>query len=169
VADYALIREPIRGLTRSNRFYFDIGTREWNYYVPFVQKLKNEQLTYGRQIYYYEVAGGAHSTDDWVRRIQIPFMLFLNNGTKSGFVHYELQVECIPSIQTAGLYFQRLNITANFDDGVIYTVTTEADFEILEGKGQVTDDGRFAVEEGEMQVRVSYKDWSIDVELTDCN
>ena len=169
VGDHALLNESVEELTRSNRFYFDIGTREWNYYVPFINTLKDARLRYGREIYYYEVFGASHSSGDWAQRIDIPFKLFLNGGVNSRSVDYQLTVECIASQVTPGLFFQRLNPTARFDDGVIYSLTTEATYEIIDGNGEVTWDGRFEVSPGgTMTVEVTYEDWSVQVDLNNC-
>jgi len=169
VDNYSILNESVKELTTSNHFYFDMGTREWNYYVPFITTLKRGGLRYGKNIFYYEVFGGSHSGGDWGRRIHIPFLLFLNGGSNSGVVNYELFNECIPSVVTPGLYFQRLNPVVTFEDGIKYSLTTEAGYEIIEGDGEVTTDGRYEVANGSsMKVKVSYSNWSQEIVLTNC-
>ncbi|MCP4456600.1 MAG: alpha/beta hydrolase [Cytophagales bacterium] len=48
VDDYTIIRNPVSGLSQSNVFYFDIGT---NYYVPFINSLKNDGLNYASRFF----------------------------------------------------------------------------------------------------------------------
>ncbi len=170
VNDYAIIGENVEELTSYNRFYFDIGTSEWDYYVPFIDRLKEADLIYGDNIFYYEVFGAAHTPSDWTQRIRVPFLLFMNGGRTSGAAAYQLAIECIPSQSNPGLHFQRINPTATFDDGITYSLTTEAKYEKLRGQGEITSDGRFIVksEEG-MLVKVSYSNWSEEVRLENCN
>ncbi len=168
VDNYAVIKESTKDLTRSNHFYFDIGTREWNYYVPFIGRLESASLNYGRHIFYYEVLGGFHQSADWARRIDIPLKLWLNDGPTGRNVVYDLQVECIASQVTPGLYFQRLNPTVTYDDGVTYSLTTEVQYEIIEGEGEV-EEGVFRVDSPNgMRVKVSYSSWSEEVLLFNC-
>ena len=169
VKDYALLSESVDQLTTANQFYFDMGTEEWNYYVPFIERLESAGLSYGNEIFYYEVFGGGHTGTDWERRIHIPFSLFLSQGNPTGAVSYELFVECIPSLGTPGLTFRRLNPVINFGDGTKYSLTTEASYEIIDGDGIVTPDGRFEVSSGTMKVRVSFDSWSEEVNLTNCS
>lgn len=172
VDDYAILTDSDLGISSSNRFYFDIGTNtgEWNYYVPFISRLKLAGLRYGNQIFYYEVFGGSHSGVDWALRVHIPLKLFLNEGVPSGSsTTYNIFVECIPSAVTQGLVFQRLNPVVTFENGIKYSLTTEARYEIVSGNGQVTTDGRFEVSaNGSMTVRVSYGGWSEEIILTNC-
>ena len=169
VGDYAITNESVAELESSNQFYFDMGTEEWNYYVPFISRLKSGGLEYGNEIFYFEVFGGAHTSEDWGRRIHIPFLLFLSQGNPSGAVSYELFVECIPSQSTSGLVFQRLNPVVTFGDGTKYSLTTETSYEVISGSGEVTTDGRFDVDGETMTVRISYEDWSEEVDLTNCS
>ncbi|MFY0687856.1 MAG: alpha/beta hydrolase [Cyclobacteriaceae bacterium] len=168
VADYAIFNEEMDSVTRQNKFYFDIGTREWNYYVPLIQKLKESGLSYGRQIFYYEVDGGAHNASAWVERIHIPFNLFMRGLAGTSSPSFELHVECIPSLQTRGVYFQRLNPVISYAEGISYSLTTETSYEIVAGKGEVKD-GVFRVSGTEMTVEVKYGNWSEKVTLKNCN
>lgn len=169
VADYAIIRNPISGLSADNRFYFDMGTYEWNYYVPFIESLENANLVYGKSIFYYEVFKGLHNRGSWGKRIHIPFLLFLSQGSPTGEVSFELIPECIESVSTPGRFFQRLNPLIKYGDGVIYSLTTEATYSIIEGKGEVTSDGRYEVDGNSMMVKVSFGSWNETVEVSNCN
>lgn len=169
VADYEIIRTPIVALPSVNRFYFDMGTREWNYYVPFVEQLERADLIYGENIFYYEVLNGLHNRGSWGRRVHIPFLLFLNEGSGTGEVTYELIPECIESISTPGRFFQRLNPLIKFEDGVIYSLSTEATYAIVEGTGEVSSDGRYEVAGDAMKVKVSFETWSEVVEVANCD
>lgn len=165
VADYAIFNEVRQSM--NNRYYFDIGTGEWNNYVPLIASLESGGLEYGEDIFYYEVPQGVHSPTDWAARINIPLRLFLE-GKPDELKQYELEVACIPSQSTAGLYFQRLNPMVKFNNEVRYSLTTSADFRVVSGLGEVTEDGRFLAEAGSMTVEVSHGAWSEMVSLTNC-
>lgn len=168
VADYAIIRNPILGLTSLNKFYFDIGTSEWNYYVPFIEGLENANLVYGESIFYYEVFNGSHNRGSWSERVHIPFLLFLSQGAPTGSTSVELIPECIESASTSGRFFQRLNPLLKYEDGVTYSLTTAASYAVIEGDGEVTSDGRYEVNGEVMKVQVSFGSWTETLEVSNC-
>jgi predicted alpha/beta superfamily hydrolase len=166
VADYAIFDEP-RELSNT-RFYFDIGTKEWNYYVPMIESLENRGFEYGKDIFYYEVPNGIHVESDWASRLHIPLGLFLN-GAPEEVKDYEVIKECIPSQSTAGLVFQRLNPIVTFTNGIRYSLSTSATFQVVSGDGVVLEDGRFDAKGGSMTVEVSHGNWSEHISLNNCN
>ena len=167
VGDYAIILDQYERPANDNKFYFDMGTSEWNYYVPFITTLKRLGLRYGSGIFYYEVNGGAHTGTSWASRIHIPFKIF-TDGVTGDVKEKEVLVECIPSQSTPGLTFQRLNPLVKYDDGIIYSLTTEASYEIIEGAGEITVDGRFEVEDESMKVKVRHDGWEEELTLINC-
>ncbi|MEQ9425036.1 MAG: alpha/beta hydrolase-fold protein [Cyclobacteriaceae bacterium] len=169
VDDYAVLFEDLSKVQTDNSFYFDMGTKEWNYYIPLINNLKIQGLTFAEQIFYYEILDGTHSTFSWDKRIDIPFRLFMNGGPNSEISKFQIINECIPSQSTAGRIFQRLNPLVTYENGIKLSMTTEAEYAVIEGLGEVTPDGRYLVEgEGPMKVMVSYQEWSEEVTLFNC-
>jgi len=166
VADYAIFDEPKE--PSNTRFYFDIGTKEWNYCVPMIGSLEAQGFKYGEDIFYYEVPNGLHAETDWANRLHIPLGLFLN-GAPEEVKAFDLIKECIPSQSTPGLTFQRLNPIVTFTNGIKYSLSTSASFQVVDGGGEVLEDGRFNAKGGSMTVEVSFGDWSEHVTLSDCS
>lgn len=165
VADYAIFREPDG--PSETVFYFDMGTKEWNNYVPFIESLKKTGKVYGTDIFYYEVPNGRHVEADWTQRIYIPASLFLN-GAPQEISSIEVEVECIPSQSTPGLIFQRLNPIVTFTNGVMYSLSASASYQRTSGSGEVLPDGRFDAKGSVLEVEISFGDWSERLELKDC-
>lgn len=168
VGDYALLKESIQPEAASTRFYFDIGTAEWNYYVPFVRQLEKAGLEYGKNIFYREITGAAHRYEDWKNRIIPIIRLFLTKDVGPP-QDWEVVVECIPSQSRPGLFFQRLNPIVELEDDIFYSLAYAADFSIVKGAGKIEEDGRFEVTEGNsMRVQVRYGDWTKEVKVKNC-
>lgn len=165
VGDYAIFEEP--SSQTSGTFYFDIGTKEWNNYVPLIGSLENEGLKYGKNIFYYEVPNGLHSEADWAARLHIPLGLFLN-GPPTEVKQYDVVVECIPSQSMAGVTFQRINPIVTFTNGIRYSLSTSASYQIVSGAGEVLADGQFDVQAGAMEVEISLGAWSEHLTVSDC-
>lgn len=166
VADYAIFHEPDAQIQHTS-FYFDQGTGEWNNYVPFIASLQEAGLVYGQDIFYYEVPGAKHVEMDWSQRIAIPLKLFLQ-GAASGSSTYHVEVECIRSQNPAVGFYQRINPIITFSDGVKYSLSTSADFSIVEGDGEILNDGRFKVSGASMTIEVRHNNWVEKLEISNC-
>ncbi len=167
VADYAIFNEPKNSLANV-AFYFDQGTGEWNNYVPFIGSLKEVGLLYGQDIFYYEVPGGKHVETDWSQRIAVPVKLFLY-GPPEGPSSYQIEVECIRSQNPNIGFYQRINPIVSFSNGVKYSLSTSAGFTIIEGDGELLQDGRFDVAGASMTIEVRHSEWVQQLEISDCN
>ena len=168
VDEYAILSESTRGITDSNRFYFDVGTKEWNYYIPLIATLQYAGLDYGEEIFYYEVENAAHNSFDWSDRIHIPFKIFLTQPGENTIVGYNLINECIPSQSVSGRFFQKLNPIVEFRNGITYSLITEASYRIIQGLGTIASDGRYTVDSETMTVLVEFGDWSEEIILQNC-
>ncbi len=168
VADYKILEEVPSDFSENNRVYFDIGTAEWNYYLPLIPELKLKGLKYGEQIFYYEVEGAAHTPTHWQKRMHIPYKIFIEDLQGLTPSDVNVLIECIPSQSNPGRTFQRINPVASFDEGIQYSLTTECNYEIIQGEGVVQKDGQFAVDGSNLTVDISYKAWSDQLTLSNC-
>lgn len=167
VADYALIREGfIEKNRRLEKVWFDIGTAEWNYYVPFINTLSKTCLKL-EDVYYYEIPDGRHSITDWRKRIGLPLHLF-SSTFKPKVNNLSLVKECIQSQSDRSKIYQRLNAIVETESGLKYSLAEKADYEILKGLGKIESDGRFFVETGSIKVCASYKNLYQQITLRNC-
>ena len=78
-------------------------------------------------------------------------------------------MECIPSIRNPNLFYQRINAVVSIDQSIPYSLAYMANYKIIKGKGEVTEDGRFKIEEGNsMTVEVSFGNWVKNVKVKTC-
>lgn len=157
VANHQIIKDVAHSKSTTT-FWFDIGTAEWNYYVPFIEKAKQQGGVYGTSIFYYEVPGGAHTLEDWKKRITYPVILFASE--KKGHIqNWKVAVEVIKSQSRQGIFYQRINPILILDNGVRYSLADQATFEVLNKEdGKVLSDGRFQfLTQQNLKIKISYK------------
>ncbi|MFY0604860.1 MAG: hypothetical protein JXQ93_13050 [Flavobacteriaceae bacterium] len=157
VADYQLIKD-VSLLKTKTTFWFDIGTNEWNYYIPFIKKAKQKGGIYGRSIFYYEVPKGEHTIKDWKNRITYPIILF--SGKEKGIIkNWSIEIEVIKSKSKPGVFYQRLNPIVILNNGIRYSLADQAKYVLLNKKdGKVFDDGRFHfLKQKDLNVLVTYQ------------
>lgn len=165
VDDFAMFEEA-RKYQANQKVWFDIGTAEWNYYVPFQRLLKNHGAKINEDVFYSEVPGGLHTQKDWDERIEMPFLVFA--GTRPNeILKMNVEIEIIPSQSTPGKKFTRLNPTIMCKSGLVYSLAYEAKYEVLNAEaGQVYDDGRFElIGDENLEVLVTYKGFSKKVKI----
>ncbi len=168
VKDYALLKEAMPNGLQSTRFYFDMGTGEWNYYLPLIKRLEEVELVYGKNIFYREIPGARHQDQDWKDRMISIIRLFLMKEPGSP-QKWTVEVECIPSRSRPGHFFQRINPVVFLDDGIAFSLAYSADYSIIKGIGRVEEDGRYEVIEGNtMVVLVKNGNWSEKVRVKTC-
>ena len=168
VADYAIFKEADK-YRKGQKIWFDIGTAEWNYYVPFQKTLIDKGALYGADIFYYEVPNARHSYPYWKDRVAYPILAFA--GIRPFKIkNWRIETEVIPSQSQKGKYYLRLNPIATCTNGAKYSLATTAKYELLNIEdGKVHSDGRFSFksnkdlevkvthEQREKKVKVSYK------------
>lgn len=166
-ADYRLINEhEKKGSEKLKLVWFDIGTREWNYFVPYIETL----VDFGIEkdyIFYYEEVNGLHTMQSWKGRLGYPLQIF-SGRYKNKIESIQLIKECIPSQSTANKVYQRLNAVGEDVSGVQITLAKKAKYEIINGDGTIMDDGRYEVKGEQMQVRVSYQGMQVETILKNC-
>lgn len=169
VKNYALLKEDMSQALKSTRFYFDIGTGEWNYYLPFIKRLEEAGLEYGKDIFYREIPGARHLNQDWKGRMVSIVRLFLLD-LPGALTSWTIEVECIPSARQPGRFFRRINPVVFLEGNIPYSLAYAAKYTIVKGSGVVKEDGRFEIKEGNsMTVEVSYREWSKKVKVKNCH
>lgn len=135
-------------------YYFDVGTGEWNYYVPM---LLHSGLPILKNIFYYEEEGSHHQLSDWRgQRITNMLLLFAGHTDFSDY-NWKLSTEIIKSEYT-GKFYLRINPLITYANGLVCSVSYAASY-ILENAddGIVNKDGSFRfINQKDLHVRVSY-------------
>lgn len=153
VSDYKIFREA--SLADSSQvYYLDIGTAEWNYYLPFV---KQSNLVPGKRVYYYEVKDAAHSIFHVGQRVHNALLIFNGKNSNTG-THWEVQTEVIESRSNPGKFYLRLNPVVELKNGLRYSLFYQVKFTVDNpGTGMVNEDGSFRFLKAEdMTVTVSW-------------
>ncbi|WP_420581717.1 alpha/beta hydrolase [Reichenbachiella sp.] len=165
VEDFALYEET-KKYKPNQKIWFDIGTAEWNYYVPFQRLLKEQGASINTNAYYFEVKDAVHTWEDVRQRVHMPLMVFA--GAKSHIPSkMNVEIEIIPSKSNAQKRFTRLNPVITCKDGLKYSLAYEANYEVTNpSAGKVYEDGRFELYGGEnLEVIVTYLDFSKKVKI----
>ncbi len=146
VSDHQLFNEAKAGpIENSGQIYwFDIGTDEWNYYVPLYKILDDQGFEAGEQSYYYEVPGGQHSSPYWLNRLQIPLTLFYGTEKNSEPQSMDVHLQCIPSQSVPGRKFRRLNPVVSLQHGIKYSLAHKATYTVTVGDIQLGSEGSFS-------------------------
>lgn len=142
VDDYRIFEEVAGSYKPENLFWFDIGTSEWNYYVPLYYNLDQAGITPGEQSFYLEVPGGRHTESDWLKRIHYPLILFFGT-TEPEPVEMNIVLECIPSQSTPGLKFRRMNPIVTLSNNVQFSLAHAAEYTIISGEAELGTEGSF--------------------------
>jgi len=166
VADYKLITEKTTKTETLKKVWFDIGTAEWNYYVPFIKTLRETGIP-EENIYYYEVPEAKHFVSDWKQRIGYPLHLF-SSSFDSEIKDFVLVKECIKSKSASGKVYQRLNAIAETKSGLKYSLANRAVYTITDGTGELKSDGRFYAQTESVKINVSYKGLCKEITLNNC-
>lgn len=157
LADKSLFKEVIKK-TEGSRFWFDLGTHEWEYYVPFYKQLQQAGYKAGEECFYLEVKGGAHTIEYWSSRIQYPLIIFAGLNKNLTPVKMDVIPECIPSASVPGKTYRRVNAVVTLANGVQYSLSNTATFELMAGDIKLYDDGTIIPgESAETAIKVGYK------------
>lgn len=165
VDDFAMFEEA-KKYQSNQKIWFDIGTAEWNYYVPFQMHLKGQGAKINDKVYYYEVKDAAHTWEDVRQRVHMPFLVFAGKKTHVPS-KMTVEIEIIPSKSNPQKKFTRLNPVISCKDGLKYSLAYEAHYEVANlSAGKVYEDGRFELYGGEnLEVIVTYLDFSKKVKI----
>lgn len=159
VADFKIFRDLKRTEPEAD-IWFDIGTEEWNYYIPAINILEKQGFIYGENLFYLEVKDGTHSPESWIDRVIYPLILF--NGNKNpDIVSMEVKIEIIPSFNSNRIY-KRINPVVELKNGLKYSLVSKANYEVLnKDAGKVQPDGSFEINrDKELIVKISYHNFT---------
>ena len=156
------------GLGTTNVFYLDRGTLEWRNLLPFVAGLKDVDLVYGHNIFYYEDIGADHDISAWRIRVENPFRLFMEGAAEIASI--EVNDYCAVNLDNPGGKQGRINPIVTTSNGITYSVMSETEFEVLEGNGIVQLNGDYFVHIGSsLTVECRYKGIVEEIEVVRCN
>ncbi|MGZ5287254.1 MAG: hypothetical protein ACXWB9_08725, partial [Flavisolibacter sp.] len=135
-------------------FYMDIGTAEWNYYLPFV---KSATQVLGKHMYYYEVKDAAHMIAHVKPRVHNALLLF-NGKYQNEKYSWKVETEVIESMVQPGRFYLRLNPVVEYKNGLKHSLFYQASFKLLNpDAGVVNEDGSFRfLKEEDLKVIVTY-------------
>lgn len=166
VGDYEIFEEVNQGYGSENKFWFDIGTSEWNYYVPLYRALVDSGLIAGEQSFYYEVPDGRHTDRDWLNRIDMPLKTFFGTEEEAEPESMETILECIPSQSTPGRKFRRMNPVITMSNGVKFSLAQNATYELKSGETQLGSEGSLLNNPDlESEIVITYKQFSDTVTI----
>ncbi len=153
VGDFKIFAEGSKA-QKKQTYYFDVGTGEWNYYVPMLQ---HSNLTILNSIFYFEDFGGRHNLESWRgQRIKNILLLFAGNTNLTEYT-WELQLEIIKS-EANGKLYPRINPIIHYRNGLICSISYAAIFTVLNtADGVVNRDGSFRfTSSNDLNVEVFY-------------
>jgi predicted alpha/beta superfamily hydrolase len=164
VADNKIFDEIAAMPKKDVKLWFDLGTLEWNYYIPLLDVLAGKGLVYGKDFLYYEVKNGSHSILDWTERIEYPMIMFKPPALDS-IVSIRTDLEVIRSVTMQGVYFQRLNPVITLKSGIVHSAATFASYQLLNpGDGVINRDGSFDfTSTNDLVVKIRYQNVSDSV------
>ena len=166
VADYSIFNEVEGPYNSGQKFWFDIGTNEWNYYVPLYSELDRKGVEPGANSFYYEVPDGKHLTIDWIQRVHLPLKLFFGTDEDPEPKTLEVVLECIPSQSSPGTYFRRFNPIVTLSNEVTFSLAHAAEYTLINGDVELGSEGSFRNNPAvESEVLIEYKDLSEVVTL----
>lgn len=153
VKDFEIFKEGIKAKP-GQVYYFDVGTGEWNYYVPM---LLHSRLPVLKEIFYYEDYGGHHTVSSW-RGDRIKNILLLFAGyTDPAKYTWEIKQEIIKSEYT-GKFYPRINPVITFANGLKCSISYAATFILLNTEdGVINKDGSFRfINPKDLKVKIIY-------------
>ena len=162
VKDFRIMNEAKKSKPEQT-YYFDVGTGEWNYYVPFLQK---SNLTILENVFYYEDFGGYHDLESWRNRTHNILLLFAGSTNRSQYT-WVIQKEVIKS-QSNNRFYLRINPVIIFHNGLTCSLSFAATFQLTNpGDGIVNADGSFRfTQPRDLKVIVTYQGESREVLLS---
>jgi enterochelin esterase-like enzyme len=155
VKDFEIFKEGSKA--KANQiYYFDVGTGEWNYYVPMLLHSKLPML---KNIFYYEDFGGKHTVSNWRGNRTRNILLLFAGITDTSNYTWEIKQEIIRSEYT-GKFYPRLNPVITYSNGLTCSISYAATFTLLNpDDGVVNKDGSFRfINPKDLNVKIIYRE-----------
>lgn len=153
VKDFEIFKEGSKAKANQT-YYFDVGTSEWNYYVPMQLHSK---LAILQNIFYYEDFGGWHSVNSWRGGRTRNILLLFAGTTDLSKYTWTIKQEIIKSAVT-GNFYPRINPVISYTNGLTCSISYAATFILLNpDDGVVNKDGSFRfINSKDLKVKIIY-------------
>ena len=171
VSDNSILGD-IKTKREGSRFWFDLGTAEWQYYIPVYKKLQQAGYKAGTECFYFEVIDAAHVAADWIKRIDYPLIAFAGINKDLSPQALDVLFECIPSVSVAGKIYRRVNAIITLKNGIKYSLSNTANYSLLKGDITLQDDGTIiAGTKPKAEVEVTFQSFRkrISFSIVNCN
>ncbi|MNS39887.1 Endo-1,4-beta-xylanase Z precursor [compost metagenome] len=138
------------------KIWLDMGAKEKMVVDPLVDLLLSKGFKYGQDLFFQMDPIGEHDEISWSRRVHSPLIMFAG---KSPSQAVKLEVSDYLSISGMGESYLRLNPVATMDNGMDYSVSSEASYKVLNPEvGQVDPSGKVTfLKQEDLRVEVTYQ------------
>ncbi|MNK71186.1 Endo-1,4-beta-xylanase Z precursor [compost metagenome] len=138
------------------KIWLDMGAEEEMVIDPLVDLLLSKGFKYGQDLFFQMDPIGEHDEISWSRRVHSPLIMFAG---KSPAQAVKLEVSDYLSISGMGESYLRLNPVATMDNGMDYSVSSEASYKVLNPEvGQVDPSGKVTfLKQEDLRVEVTYQ------------
>jgi predicted alpha/beta superfamily hydrolase len=161
VSDFKIFEEGVKAKS-TQTYYFDVGTGEWNYYVPMLLKMNLPIL---ERHFYFEDYGARHIAADWRNRVSNVILLFAGKTDLKNYT-WTIIPEVIKSEYTKKFYL-RINPVIHYSNGLVCSISYAAKFTLQNMEdGVVNKDGSFVFKNPtDLNVIVSYNGEEKEVKI----
>ncbi len=138
------------------KIWLDMGATEEMVIDPLVDLLLSKGFKYGQDLFFQMDPIGVHDESSWSRRVHSPLIMFA--GKEPG-QPVKLEVSDYMSISWQEEPYLRLNPVVTMDNGMDYSVPSEASYKVLNPEaGQVDSSGRVTfLKQEDLRVEVTYQ------------
>ncbi|KWX69605.1 Putative esterase [Paenibacillus jilunlii] len=138
------------------KIWLDMGAKEEMVIDPLVDLLLSKGFKYGQDLFFQMDPIGEHNEISWSRRVHSPLIMFAGKAPGQAV---KLEVSDYLSISGMGESYLRLNPVATMDNGMDYSVSSEASYKVLNPEvGQVDPSGKVTfLKQEDLRVEVTYQ------------
>ncbi|AIQ68670.1 alpha/beta hydrolase [Paenibacillus graminis] len=138
------------------KIWLDMGAKEKMVIDPLVDLLLSKGFKYGQDLFFQMDPIGEHNEISWSRRVHNPLIMFAGKAPGQAV---KLEVSDYLSISGMGESYLRLNPVATMDNGMDYSVSSEASYKVLNTEaGQVEPSGKVTfLKQEDLRVEVTYQ------------
>ncbi|AIQ63867.1 hypothetical protein PSTEL_13005 [Paenibacillus stellifer] len=138
------------------KIWLDMGANEETAIDPLVDLLLSKGFTYGQDLFFQMDPIGVHDENSWSRRVHSPLIMFAGKAPGQAV---KLEVSDYLAYSWTGEAYPRLNPVVTMDNGMEYSVSSEASYKVLNPEaGQVEPSGKVTLLKKEnLRVEVTYQ------------